>query len=108
MDSQRNRSLIGGFPNTSNDPRKGWFEWNAHYRDWWRSFVNNDDFRLNSTEGVDGGSVMTGSASVYAWNDRKPFHAINFVTVHDGFTMYDLFSYDEKAKWLRPTQSHLL
>ena len=87
---------IGGFPNTSNDARKGWFEWNAHYRDWWRSFVNNDDFRLNSTEGVDGGSVMTGSSSVYAWNDRKPYHAINFVTVHDGFTMYDLFSYDEK------------
>ena len=59
-------------------------------------FVNNDDFNLNSTEGVDGGSVMTGSAAVYGWNDRKPFHAINFVTVHDGFTLYDPFSYDEK------------
>ena len=39
---------------------------------------------------------MTGSASVYSWNGRKPYHAINFVTVHDGFTMYDLFTYEEK------------
>ena len=39
---------------------------------------------------------MTGSSGVYGWNGRKPYHSINFVTVHDGFTMYDLFSYTEK------------
>ena len=39
---------------------------------------------------------MTGSEAVYGHNGRAPFHSINFVTVHDGFTMYDLFSYDEK------------
>ena len=100
---------IGGFPTSSNDPAFAWSEWNAHFRDWWRSFVNNCNwegclgnsssdarFVLNSTEGVDGGNVMTGSSGVYGWNGRKPYHSINFVTVHDGFTMYDLFSYGEK------------
>ena len=87
---------IGGFPTSSNDEAFAWLEWNAHYRDWWRSFVNDDNFRLNSTEGVDGGAVMTGSESVYGWNGRKPYHAINFVTVHDGFTLYDLFAYEDK------------
>ena len=100
---------IGGFPTSSEDPGFAWSEWNAHFRDWWRSFVNNCNgdgcvgnsstdslFVLNSTEGVDGGNVMTGSSDVYGWNGRKPYHSINFVTVHDGFTMYDLFSYAEK------------
>ncbi len=87
---------IGGFTTSTDDPAYAWAEWNAHYRDWWRSFVNDDNFRLNSTEGVDGGTVMTGSQSVYGWNGRKPYHSINFVTVHDGFTLYDLFSYDSK------------
>jgi len=87
---------LGGFPTSSTQEGYAWGEWNAHYRDWWRSFVNNDDFRLNSTEGIDGGAVMTGSEATYGWNGRAPYHAVNFVTVHDGFTMYDLFSYDQK------------
>jgi isoamylase len=87
---------IGGFPTSTDDPAYAWGEWNAHFRDWWRSFLNNDDWRLNSTEGIDGGAVMTGSESIYGWNGRKPYHSVNFVTVHDGFTMYDLFSYDQK------------
>lgn len=99
---------IGGFPNASNG-KNAWAEWNAHFRDWWRAFVNNCDWegcagdngeyrwRLNAVEGpADGGNVMTGTSSLYGWNDRKPYHSINFVTVHDGFTMYDLFSYTEK------------
>jgi glycogen operon protein len=87
---------IGGFPMSTTKEGYGWAEWNAHYRDWWRSFVNNDDWRLNSTEGVDGGAVITGSEAVYGWNGRKPYHSVNFVTVHDGFTLYDLFSYEQK------------
>ena len=88
---------IGGFPTSSDDPAIAWGEWNAHFRDWWRSFVNYDDWALNDYEGsVDGGGTLTGSASVYSWNGRKPYHAVNFVTVHDGFTMYDLLSYTEK------------
>ena len=86
---------IGGFP-ASSDGQAGWGEWNANFRDWWRSFVNNDEFGLNSTEGLDGGALLTGSYDLYAWNGRRPTAAMNFVTVHDGFTMYDLFSYNEK------------
>jgi glycogen operon protein len=106
---------IGGFTMSSEDPSFGWAEWNAHFRDWWRAFVNHcnwsDDgqmlchgdndiggsiFVLNSTEGIDGGAAMTGSESVYGDEGRAPVHSVNFVTVHDGFTLYDLFSYDDK------------
>ena len=88
---------IGGFPTSSGDPAFAWAEWNAHFRDVWRSLVNYDDKALNSAEGsVDLGGSLTGSASVYGWNGRKPYHSVNFVTVHDGFTLYDLFSFEEK------------
>ena len=87
---------IGGFTTATDSDVHAWGEWNAHFRDWWRSFLNDDYFVLNSTEGVDGGTVMTGSQPVYGWNGRKPHHSVNFVTVHDGFTLYDLFSYDER------------
>ena len=105
---------IGGFPMSTTAPQFGWGEWNAHFRDWWRAFINHcnwsdlgmechgdDDlsapvFVLNSTEGVDGGQVMMGSESVYGDEGRRPPHSINFVTVHDGFTLYDLFSYEDK------------
>lgn len=99
---------IGGFPASTTRDGFAWSEWNAHFRDWWRSFVNNCNwegcagdsgdmrFVLNSTEGIDGGAVITGSSQLYGWNGRKPYHSINFITVHDGFTMYDLLSYSEK------------
>ena len=51
---------------------------------------------VNARDAMDGGGSLTGSYDVYGWNGRKPYHAINFVTVHHGFTMYDLFSYDQK------------
>ena len=86
---------IGGFPEAT-DGSTGWAEWNAHFRDWWRSFVNYDDWALNSVEGLDGGGVITGSSDLYAWNGRNPPDSFNFVTIHDGFTMYDLFSYNQK------------
>ncbi len=105
---------IGGFPMSTNDSSFGWAEWNAHFRDWWRAFINHCNwsdygmechggaalespaFVLNSTEGVDGGSVLLGSESVYGDEGRHPYHSINFITVHDGFTLYDLVSYDDK------------
>ncbi len=94
---------IGGFP-TSSDGNFAWYEWNAKYRDWWRSFINSDEYVLNSNEGIgydgytvmDGGQILTGSSGLYGWNERKPYHSVNFVTVHDGFTLYDLFTYNEK------------
>ena len=105
---------IGGFPMASDGSGQAWGEWNAHFRDWWRAFVNHcswsDEgmvchgdatlespvFVLNSTEGVDGGSVLTGSESVFGHNGRAPYHSVNFITVHDGFTLYDLVSYEDK------------
>jgi glycogen operon protein len=93
---------IGLFPASQNKPGTGWGEWNGRFRDWWRSFFNNDGFKLNSTEVKDGGFFLTGSSDWFRWNDRKPYHAVNFVTVHDGFTMYDLFSYDQKQNRCGP------
>ncbi|MCB9766342.1 MAG: glycosyl hydrolase [Alphaproteobacteria bacterium] len=87
---------IGGFPASATDPDQAWAEWTPYFRDWWRSFVNDDNWRLNSTHRLDGGGVMTAGESVYAWNGRKPYHTVNFVTAHDGFTMYDLVSYEAK------------
>ncbi len=93
---------IGLFPNSTNKPGTGWGEWNGRFRDWWRSFWNIDDFKLNSREVKDGGFFLVGSPDWYRWNNRKPYHSVNFVTVHDGFTMYDLFSYDLKQNHCGP------
>ncbi len=103
---------IGGFPASSSRDGYAWAEWNPKFRDWWRSFVNHCSdgtcygnealespvYVLNSSEGdgVDGGSVITGSSPLYADEGRRPYHSINFITSHDGFTLYDLVSYDEK------------
>ena len=105
---------IGGFPMSQTDPSFGWGEWNAHFRDWWRAFVNHCNwgdagmvchgnaamdtpvFVLNSTEGIDGGAALMGSEALYGDEGRSPAHSINFITVHDGFTLYDLFSYEAK------------
>ena len=91
----------GQYP-SSTDGEASWGEWNANYRDWWRSFLNDDNWSLNSQQGLDGGAVMTGSYDRYAWNGRKPHHSVNFVTVHDGFTMFDLFSYNNKENACGP------
>jgi isoamylase len=91
----------GQYPSTA-DGQAAWGEWNANYRDWWRSFLNDDNWRLNSRQGLDGGGVMTGSYDRYAWNGRLPPHSVNFITVHDGFTMFDLFSYETKENACGP------
>ncbi len=93
---------ISCFPAATSKPGTGWGEWNGRFRDWWRAFVNYDTWKLNSTEVKDGGFFMTGSYDWYHWNGRRPYNTINFVTVHDGFTMYDLFSYDMKQNLCGP------
>jgi isoamylase len=91
---------LGQFPATD---ELGWGEWNAHFRDWWRSFLHDDDWTLNRGEGpIDGGGALTGSYDLFAASGRKPYHSVNFVTVHDGFTLYDLVSYDEKRNSCGP------
>jgi len=94
---------MGRFPASTVDDGRGWGEWNANYRDWWRSFVNYDDHALNTREGdADGGFTLTGSAGYFEDEGRRPYHATNFITVHDGFTMYDLLSYENKQNGCGP------
>jgi len=93
----------GGFPASAAGPSSAWYEWNGRFRDLWRAFINFDDTPLNANEGgLDLGGALTGSSAMYSWNDRKPFHSVNFITAHDGFTLYDLFSYNEKSNLCGP------
>jgi glycogen operon protein len=95
---------MGAFPAaTEGNGKSGWYEWNAYFRDWWRNFINSDDWRLSSNGGGgDGGSTLTGSYDLFSWNGRRPYHSVNFITVHDGFTMYDLVSYENKQNGCGP------
>ena len=67
-----------------------WSEWNGVYRDsmrdWWRGFTKCGEFA----------SRLSGSADMYEADGRDPFASINFITAHDGFTLRDLVSYDDK------------
>jgi len=96
---------IGKFPaaDQATAPGVGWYEWNGRFRDWWRAFMNDDNWKLNTQEGdADGGFTLTGSDRYFDWNGRRPYHSMNFVTVHDGMTMYDLFTYAEKKNKCGP------
>jgi glycogen operon protein len=92
---------LGDFPKT--EGRHGWSEWNAHFRDVWRSFVNDDQRALSAADGgVDIGGTLTGSSALFGDDGRRPYHSHNFITVHDGFTLYDLVSYNEKLNGCGP------
>ncbi|MDT4993419.1 MAG: isoamylase [Actinoplanes sp.] len=75
---------VGNFP-------PNWTEWNGKYRDTVRDFWRGEPATL-----AEFASRITGSADLYQDDGRKPFHSINFVTAHDGFTMNDLVSYNDK------------
>ncbi|MCA9494008.1 MAG: glycosyl hydrolase, partial [Myxococcales bacterium] len=91
------------YPMSSNDPNVGWGEWNGIFRDWWRNWLNDDNYPLNAKIGpLDGGGVLTGSYDRYAAAGKKPYHVVNFITAHDGFTMFDLMSYGEKENGCGP------
>jgi glycogen operon protein len=74
---------VGNFPTL-------WSEWNGIYRDTMR------DFWRGQTAIADFAQRFTGSSDLYASDGRRPFASINFVTAHDGFTLNDLVSYNEK------------
>jgi len=100
--------MIGAFP-ASLAPRPeaeaayGWYEWNGRFRDWWRAFMNVDEWNFSSLEAdADGGFTMTGFDRYYSHNGRGPHHSVNFVSVHDGFTMYDIFTYNQKKNGCGP------
>lgn len=77
---------VGSFPSWSR-----WAEWNGRYRDDMRSFLKGDD-------GMAGNAItrITGSRDLYSPESRGHKASVNFLTCHDGFTLYDLYSYNEK------------
>ncbi|WP_233568853.1 glycogen debranching protein GlgX [Kocuria soli] len=89
---------MGGWQ-TGNFP-PGWADWNDSYRDTVRDFWLTDQRAIAS--GGTGGSLsrladaLAGSNSRFAASGRTPLAAVNFVTAHDGFTLYDLTAYDQK------------
>ena len=68
-----------------------WAEWNDRYRDNIRRYWRGDPGQLGEL-----GYRLTGSSDLYARNGRRPHASVNFITAHDGFTLNDLVSYNEK------------
>jgi isoamylase len=68
-----------------------WAEWNGKYRDTVRRFWKGDGGQLS-----DFAYRLTGSSDLYQFDGRKPYASINFITAHDGFTLHDLVSYNQK------------
>jgi isoamylase len=68
-----------------------WSEWNGQYRDTMRDFWRQEHCRLG-----DFAFRLTGSSDLYESNGKRPHASINFITCHDGFTLRDLVSYNEK------------
>lgn len=77
---------VGSFPSWNR-----WAEWNGRYRDDMRSFLKGDD-------GMAGNAItrIAGSRDLYSPESRGHKASVNFMTCHDGFTLYDLYSYNEK------------
>lgn len=96
---------LGNFPKAQSpgDGSVAYYEWNGNFRDFWRSYLNWDDWSDNRSEGaVDLGGSLTGSQNLFGDDGRRPYHSVNFLTVHDGFTLYDLFTYPEKQNGCGP------
>ena len=72
-------------------PGGRWAEWNDRFRDDIRRFWRGDDHLVTAAA-----TRVSGSSDLYSNDGRKPFHSINFITSHDGFTMNDLVSYNGK------------
>jgi isoamylase len=69
----------------------GWAEWNDRFRDTVRAFWKGDDGQL-----ADFAGRMTGSGEMFNQRGRRPYASVNFITAHDGFTLRDLVSYNDK------------
>ncbi len=75
---------VGNFP-------IGWAEWNGKYRDCLRSYWKGDDSQIGELA-----ARLTGSSDLYQNDGRRPYASINFLIAHDGFTLHDLVSYNDK------------
>ena len=78
-----------------------WAEWNGKYRDAVRSFWKGDEGHIGELA-----YRLTGSPDLYQHNGRRPYASINFVTAHDGFTLTDLVSYNEKHNELNGDENN--
>ena len=76
---------VGSFPGFR------WAEWNGRYRDLIRQFIKGDPGMVSELA-----TRLTGSSDLYQSSGRLPINSVNFITCHDGFTLYDLVSYNEK------------
>ncbi len=75
---------VGNFPSL-------WSEWNGKYRDCVRRFWRGDGGNVSEFA-----TRLCGSSDLYEWSSRRPYASINFITCHDGFTLNDLVSYNDK------------
>src|ERR1700676_2630560 len=75
---------VGAFP-------PGWAEWNDRFRDTVRSFWKGDEGKVGEMA-----SRLAASADLFKKRGRKPWASVNFITAHDGFTLNDLVSYNDK------------
>ncbi|CAN5755700.1 glycogen debranching protein GlgX [soil metagenome] len=75
---------VGGFP-------PGWAEWNDHFRDTVKSYWKGDEYSVPAL-----GQCLTASGDKFNHRGRRPWASVNFISAHDGFTLADLVSYNEK------------
>lgn len=75
---------VGNFPT-------GWSEWNGKYRDAVRSYWKGDEGKIGEVA-----YRLTGSPDLYRHDDRRPYASVNIISTHDGFTLNDLVSYNDK------------
>jgi glycogen operon protein len=99
-------NCIGRYPAAANDPTFAWSEWNGAFRDWWRNFINSGT-ALNSRQydgsgDVDAWQAMAGTPNWFLESGRNPWNSVNSLTVHDGYTLYDLFSFDDSRNACGP------
>ncbi len=85
---------VGGF-------RPGWAEWNDKFRDTVRRFWRGDEGQAS-----DFAKRITASSDLYQRNGRKPWESINFITAHDGFSLADLVSYNQKHNEANKENNH--
>jgi glycogen operon protein len=78
-----------------------WAEWNGKYRDSVRRFWRGDDGQLGELA-----RRLTGSSDLYESDGRRPYASVNFVTAHDGFTLRDLVSYEQKHNEANGEDNH--
>ncbi len=82
-------------------PGYRWAQWNGRYRDAIRSFLKGDPGMIGAVA-----NALTGSADPFQSTGHLPINSVNFVTCHDGFTLNDVFSYNEKRNWANGEEDH--